>query len=565
MGSVAVRMDYDTVLLDIGEFGRWQQITQALLWIPPIFCGVHAFLFSFTGLQPSNGFRCKIPGCDGDDFKFNDFPEDKLFPKNKDGDPEYCKFYPPLNDPTGSCSHENFSNVSVKCPSNGEFAYGTFEFNETLVTKLDLVCGESYKVSLVIMMYMLGLMIGSILCGRMADKFGRKKTLMFSIICSSVGSLVGSFMPEYYSYTLSRVLTAIGAQGLFLSTFSLTLEVLGSRETVPFLPWVTYQTFFGVMIQSPFAIGMALLTLQASYTSSWFTLQWTSSVATFVQLGLWFVLPKSPRWLIASNRVTEARQMIQKAAKRNGKALTEKSLGTDLEMTVNTSDAKAPEPKTLDFKELFNPHLLKTTLILFICWPIVTVGYYGISYGMANLSNSLFMDFAMGSLIEIPSYILVLILMDIVGRKPIFSCSLLLTGASCIVVGSLDKEGELAELRRYLALVGKFFASGTIAIVYIYTAELYPTLIRSTAVGSCSVMAKLGGLASPYIALYLPTVASVASPYYVLGSLTLFGGLLALLLPETLGSKLPETMEDVDQMKRSGKKFWTCMSPCSKK
>merc|ERR1711892_909646 len=375
--------------------------------------------------------------------------------------------------------------------------------------------------------YMLGLMIGSILCGRMADKLGRKKTLMFSVMCSSVGSLVGSFMPEYYSYTLSRVLTAIGAQGLFLSTFSLTLEVLGSRETVPFLPWVTYQTFFGVMIQSPFVIGAALLTLQASYTSSWFTLQWTSSVATFVQLGLWFVLPESPRWLIASNRLTEAIQMIQKAAKRNGKALTEKSLGTDLEMTVNTSDTKAPDPKTLNFKELFNPHLLKTTLILFICWPIVTLGYYGISFGMASLSDSLFMDFAMSSPIEIPSYILVLILMDIVGRKPIFSFSLLLTGASCILVGSLDKEGDLADLRRYLALAGKFFASGTFAIVYMYTAELYPTLIRSTAVGSCSLMARIGGMASPYIALYLPTVASTASPYYVLGSLTLFGGLLA--------------------------------------
>ena len=42
-------MDYDTVLLEIGEFGRWQQITQAWLWVPAIFCGFHALLFSFTG------------------------------------------------------------------------------------------------------------------------------------------------------------------------------------------------------------------------------------------------------------------------------------------------------------------------------------------------------------------------------------------------------------------------------------------------------------------------------------------------------------------------------------
>ena len=163
-----------------------------------------------------------------------------------------------------------FSEEEIDCPSSADYVYAPFEFEETLVTKWNLVCGESAKVAMVVTMYMFGLMIGSLLCGRMSDKFGRKKTLMFSILCSSVASLLGSFMPEYYSYTVTRyvtiflatqyhysnrVVTAIGSQGLFLCCFSLAVEVLGSKETVPFLPWVTYQTFFGVMIQAPFAVG----------------------------------------------------------------------------------------------------------------------------------------------------------------------------------------------------------------------------------------------------------------------------------------------------------------------
>ena len=51
------------------------------------------------------------------------------------------------------------------------------------------------------------------------------------------------------------MVTAIGANGLFLSSFSIALEVLGNKARLPFLPWVTYQTFFGVMIQAPFAVG----------------------------------------------------------------------------------------------------------------------------------------------------------------------------------------------------------------------------------------------------------------------------------------------------------------------
>ena len=120
-----------------------------------------------------------------------------------------------------------------------------------------------------------GLMIGSFLCGRLADRFGRKLALMFSVVVASCGSLAGAFMPEYYSYTASRLVTGIGAQGMFLGAFAMAVEVVGSKERVPFLPWVSWQTMLGVMIQAPFAIGMALLTLYASFISSWFTLQVT--------------------------------------------------------------------------------------------------------------------------------------------------------------------------------------------------------------------------------------------------------------------------------------------------
>merc|ERR1711971_794551 len=89
-----------------------------------------------------------------------------------------------------------------------------------------------------------------------------------------------------------------------------------------------------------------------------------------------------------------------------------------------------------------------------------------------------------------------------------------------------------------------------------YTAELYPTLIRSTGVGCCSVMARIGGaIPAPYIALYLPNVTIAAMPFFVMGGMAVIGGLLTLLLPETLGSKLPETLEDVEKMKTNQNPF----------
>ena len=55
-------------------------------------------------------------------------------------------------------------------------------------------------------------------------------------------------------------------------------------------------------------------------------------------------------------------------------------------------------------------------------------------------------------------------------------------------------------------MFGKFFASSSFALVYMFTAELFPTTIRSSAVGICSLMARIGGISAPQIAIALPKV-----------------------------------------------------------
>ena len=49
------------------------------------------------------------------------------------------------------------------------------------------------------------------------------------------------------------------------------------------------------------------------------------------------------------------------------------------------------------------------------------------------------------------------------------------------------------------SLLGKFGAAASFSIVYLYTAELYPTVVRSTAIGLCSMMARIGGILAPQV------------------------------------------------------------------
>ena len=77
---------------------------------------------------------------------------------------------------------------------------------------------------------MIGLLIGSFVSGWLSDIYGRKLGLLGCIIVSSTASLVGSFMPTYWSYLALRIVTAIGAVGLFNATFTMTIELMGSKE-----------------------------------------------------------------------------------------------------------------------------------------------------------------------------------------------------------------------------------------------------------------------------------------------------------------------------------------------
>eukprot|EP00091_Calanus_sinicus_P011873 TRINITY_DN26789_c0_g1_i1.p1 TRINITY_DN26789_c0_g1~~TRINITY_DN26789_c0_g1_i1.p1 ORF type:complete len:148 (-),score=51.28 TRINITY_DN26789_c0_g1_i1:5-448(-) len=137
------------------------------------------------------------------------------------------------------------------------------------------------------------------------------------------------------------------------------------------------------------------------------------------------------------------------------------------------------------------------------------------------------------NLVEIPSYFALILLMDVWGRKPIFVFFLLIPGVSCVAAAWLE-EGVLFTI---LVLVGKFCASGAFNIVHIYTAELYPTSIRTTMIGVCSTMARVGGILAPWAAVYLPDQAAFSKqiPLYIFGFSSVLGGLMALLLPELWG------------------------------
>ena len=116
-------------------------------------------------------------------------------------------------------------------------------------------------------------------------------------------------------------------------------------------------------------------------------------------IGLRFVLPKSPRWLIAQGNHHEAKDEDEKAALENQVQISSDTF----ELQANGDDLKCPEYM---LKDMFCKSQLKITLTLFICWPVIITLYFGLtlSADKIKITDNIFTSFILVTIVEVPGY-----------------------------------------------------------------------------------------------------------------------------------------------------------------
>ena len=155
-----------------------------------------------------------------------------------------------------------------------------------------------------------------------------------------------------------------------------------------------------------------------------------------------------------------------------------------------------------------------------------------------------------------PAYLLLPVLVDWLGRKPIFALSQIVPGLFCLIAAFLQP-GTVHYA--FLVLFSKFGTAAALNLCFLYTAELYPTTVRNSAIGTCSAIGRLGGVLAPWVGKFLPNQGYY--PQYVtlclFGGFAVLSGICALQLPETIGHHLPRNFDDVEVMKKETKQLWT--------
>ncbi|GFR66266.1 organic cation transporter protein [Elysia marginata] len=273
--------------------------------------------------------------------------------------------------------------------------------------------------------------------------------------------------------------------------------------------------------------------------------------AVFAVVLCWF-MPESPRWLISKNKIEKAEQEIQRIAKMN-----RRSVPHGITRHLRKPDEKSKHTVLQLFAER---RLIVRWTILYLNWVLICLSTYGLVFNISNMGGNIFLNFAVGGLLDAVVSVLNSFIVNRFSRKYFYFFCSAFGACACIltILPTIFDAPKWCVVA--LSLIGKAALVAAYPILYTYSAELFPTTHRGIGVGSCSMMSRIGGLISPYIAdlgfLVSGKMASVL-PQIVLGSSAMLGSLLILILPETRGRDLPETIDDIRGVPQKNKQSST--------
>lgn len=425
----------------------------------------------------------------------------------------------------------------ARCNMSSEDWEFTTEFT-SIVTEWNLICGKEYYASLSQSILFIGWIPGAFIIGRLSDKFGRKRLLFPAVFCVVSASFASSFVSVLWLFLSLRGITGFFQGGVYITLYVLTTEFVGPkhRGIAGTLVWMFYAS--SLMVLSGLAYGVR----------DWRILSIVISAPAFPLLLFWWWVPESCRWLLVHNKGKEAQKVFLSIAKVNKAKLSDDKL-LDLESKVET----VHEGGILDLVRT-RQQLVKT-LILWFTWFTNSMVYYGVLLSVGVLGGSLYLNFFLTTLIDIPSNFFVIWFMswerkiffnNFYGRKRALILCLVLAAVFCLIYSTIipssgTDKGAVA-VRIFLAVLGKFCINASFSTIYVFSVELLPTVIRNVGMGSMAVFDQSGASVAPFLVLlgkFHPVI-----PFAVMSGFAFISGCLCALLPETLGKPTLETLED---------------------
>ena len=288
-----------------------------------------------------------------------------------------------------------------------------------------------------------------------------------------------------------------------------------------------------------YALGFGFFSMMAYFFRDWRQLTIAVSLPGVVYMLLVSKsVPESPRWLVAEGRISEAEEILERIARKNGTVFDKRYTRAKYDQRKSTSS------ENYSIHTLLTHKSIRSKMVILMCiWLVNSMVYYGLSFNSKNMEGDRYWNFFLSGLVEVPSYFLAVPMIDSLGRQKSLFLSVMIGSVGCLVCAFGP-----TTFATVTANVGKFGISSSFGILYVYSAELVPTVVRNFAMGTCSMTARLGGILAPLVVTL--AVIDQRLPMVVFAGSGIFAGLIGLFLPETLNHPVPETLDEADSETR---------------
>ena len=331
-----------------------------------------------------------------------------------------------------------------------------------------------------------GSLCGSLVLGRLADRIGRRAIFQYAILWYAVFTAGTALAWGPWSVMTFRFLAGLGLGGLLVVDPSMLAEYLPPQRRGRLLVFLDFWWPVGLLL----ATGLSFLFLGPSFNRfgdwSWRYLFLAASFPAFLAFVVRRTLPESPYFLARRGRSREAAEV----------------LGEITGKPVEPGEVSAPPEPESSARELVAPALRSRAVTTALIWIALNVSYYGlflwlpfVLQGEKHFHVDVYLLLTLSAVSQFPGYGAAIWLVERIGRKPTLAAFLLLGGVSAYAFAAADTQAVYITA---LFFVG-FFNLGAWGAVYPYTAELFPTRLRSTAFGLMEGVGKAAAIAGPYI------------------------------------------------------------------
>jgi MFS family permease len=343
--------------------------------------------------------------------------------------------------------------------------------------------------------YLAGAILGSVVLGLLADRFGRRKVFFWTLIGYLAATTATGAAWSLASFTICRFLTGAGIGGEYAAVNSAIDELIPAR----------LRGRVDLAINGTFWIGIIIGSIVSGAFLSGrivpMALGWRLAFLSGLPIGLLVLvlrrsIPESPRWLLAHGRVHEAVKVLRTIEGHDDAPI---STATPLRHRTGLFET---------FRLLSGPYRRRAIVSLclmtaqalfynsvFFSLTLVLMRYYGTSASSAGYA---FLPIALANFL---GPLLLGRLFDVVGRRAMTGGTFMLSGLLLLLNGWLFWLGRLNAVSQIACWVAVFFvASASASAAYLSASELFPQEVRASAIALFYAAGTLlGGVSGPLL------------------------------------------------------------------